>query len=142
EWRYCSEHRLAIRDAEARLGDLLLPGPDGRCHASSLGPVRCDPHYTPDDDAIRSLRLVGDRLRTLETRPWRDWIAETPVLPALDDALDETPLERTIAAKLGYLEAACGQPRTHLRIDEERLIIERCERPSVRAFSELAARSE
>lgn len=142
QWRYCGERRLVVREAEARPGDVLMPGPDGRCQAPSLGAVRCDPHYIPDDDALRSLRLVGDRLRTLETKSWSDWVAETPLLPALDDALDETPLERAIAAKLGYLEAACQKPRTHLRIEEERLVIARCKRPSVRAPAELAARSE
>ncbi len=142
QWRFCGEHRFAVRDADAQPGDVLMPGPDGRCQAPSLGALRCDPHYIPDDDALRSLRLVGDRLRTLEAKSWSDWIAETPLLPALDDALDETPLERAIVAKLGYLEAACQQPRTHLRLDEERLAVARCKRPSVRAPSELAARSE
>ena len=113
QWEYCGERHIVIRDTEARAGDLLLPAADGRFHAPSLGPIRCDPHYSPDDDALRCLRLVGDRLRTLENRPWRDWVAETPLLPELADALDETPLERDIASKIGYLESACERPRTH-----------------------------
>lgn len=142
QWKYCGERRISIRDAEVRSGDLLLPAPDGRCQAPSLGPVRCDPHYSPDDDALRSLRLVGDRLHTLETKPWLDWAAETPLLPTLADALDETPLEQQIKSRVGYLEAACERPRTHLRLEEERLVVARCKRPSARAPSELAARSE
>lgn len=142
QWRYGGEGRIGIRGAEARSGDLLLPGADGGCHAPSLGSVRCDPSYSADDDALASLRLVGERLRTLEVRPWSDWVVETPLLPALDDALDETPLERQIAAKIGHLEAACERPRAHLRIDEERLAVARCKRPSPRAPRELAARSE
>lgn len=142
QWEYCGERRIEIRDAEARPGDLLLPGPDGRCHAPSLGMVRCDPACSADDDALRSLRLVGERLHTLETKPWSDWIAETPLLPALDDSLDETPLEQQTAAKIGYLEAACERPRTHLRIDEDRLVVARCKRISPRAPGELAAHSE
>src|SRR5688572_17541101 len=85
QWKYCGEQRIKIRDAEARPGDLLLPGADGRCHAPSLGLLRCDPHFSADEDALRSLRLVGDRLRTLETTAWSEWVAETPLLPALDD---------------------------------------------------------
>lgn len=142
QWEYGGQHRITIRDAVVRSGDVVFPGTDGRCQAPSLGPVRCDPHYTPDDDALRSLRLIGERLRALESKPWRDWVAETPLLPALEDALDETPLERAIVAKLGHLEAACERPRTHLRIDEERVVIGRCKRPSVKAPTELAARSE
>lgn len=121
---------------------MLIPGPDGRCHAASLGPIRCDYHCVPDDDALRTLRIVNDRLRKLEPKTWGDWIAETPLLHALDDALDETPLERAIAKSIGCLEAACEQPRTHLRIEEERLSVARCKRPSIRASTELAARSE
>ena len=142
QWRYCGEYPVAVRDAEAWSGDVLMPDPSGRCNVPSLGPIRCDPHYVPDDDALRSLRIVGDRLRALEAKPWTDWVAETPLLPALDDALDETPLEKEIAMKLGSLEAACQRPRTDLRIDEERLPVGRCKRASAKAPGELAARSE
>jgi hypothetical protein len=89
-----------------------------------------------------SLRVVGDGLRALEAKAWSDWIAETPLIPTLHEALDETPIEKEIAMNLGYLEADCQRPRTDLRIDEERMPVGRCKRASARAPSELAARSD
>ena len=142
QWRYCGGEPLTLRDATARPGDVLIPDPSGRCHVPTFGPIRCDPHYVPDDDALRALRVVGDGLKRLDAKSWNDWTAETPVLPALDDALDETPFEKAVSLKLGYLEAACQRPRTDLRIGEERLLVARCKRASARAPGELAARSE
>lgn len=142
QWQYLGERGLSVRDTVAMPGDVLMPGQDGRCGAPNLGAIRCDPQFVADDDALRSLRLVGQRLRMLEAKSWSDWTAETPLLPTLDDALDEAPIERAIATKLGYLEVACLKPRTHLRLEEERLVVARCKRPSARAPSTLAARSE
>jgi len=142
QWRYCGERRISIGEAEAQSGDVLMPGSDGRCRVPNAGPVRCDPRCIADEDALRSLRLVGGRLRAMARDDWESWTAETPLLPALDEALEETALERTIAMKLGYLECACKQPRTHLRLEEERLLVGRCKRPSPKAPNVLAARSE
>jgi hypothetical protein len=142
QWQYAGAEELLVRDALARNGDLLLPSSDGRCGAASLGSLRTDARLVPDDDALLSLRLIGQRLERLQGRTWREWIAETPVLPMHGDALEESALERLLADRLGDLDAACHRPRTHLKLEEERLLVSRCQRPSPRAPAVLSARSE
>lgn len=142
QWMYVGEQHIRVRDAEMHQGEVLLPAVDGRFRAPSMSSVRTDAEYFPDEDALRSLRLVGDRLAILETDTWSEWIRETPLLPTLNDTLDETPLERQVAANIGYLEAACDRPRTHLRTDEERILVSLCKRSSSRASEVLAAHSE
>jgi hypothetical protein len=85
---------------------------------------------------------VAGRLDAIREADWSRWLQEPPVLPAINENLDETDIEREIAKKVGYLEAACQLPRTHLANDEERLDVSRCKRPATRAMLVLATRSD
>ena len=142
QWAYAGSAPIPIRDTHAEPDDLLLPDHDGRFRSADLGALRTHPHLSADEDAYRSLRLIGDQLGALDVADWNAWTAQTPLVPALSDALDETLLERQLRAGLGYLEAVCQKPRAHLKYEEKRQLVSRCKRPSVRAAQVLAARSE
>lgn len=142
QWRYVAAAPLELRGALARAGDLLLPGEDGRLGCPDLAALEAEPRLVADAHAVRSLRLFGERIAGLDGRPWADWAGESPLLPLLKSDFEETELEREIAKRLGYLEAACRRPRSDLHAIAERQEVSRCKRPARRAPEVLAARSE
>lgn len=142
QWMYVGSDSLTVQDARANPGDVLLPGGDGRASFGDYPHVACNPKLVWDDAAIRTMANVADRLDAIREADWSRWLQEPPVLPAINENLDETDIEREIAKKVGYLEAACQRPRTHLENDEERLDVSRCKRPATRAMLVLATRSD
>lgn len=142
QWVYVGPGTLAIQDARMVPGEVLLPGSDGRAGLGESPHVACNPKLVWDDAAIRTMGNLGGRLDSIRAAAWSRWLEEPPILPAINENLDESDIEREIAIKLGYLEAACQRPRTHLENDEERLDVSRCKRPATRAMVLLATRSD
>ena len=142
QWIHVGTESLTVQDARAIPGDVLLFGGDGRAGLAEHPHVACNPKLVWDDAAIRTMANVYGRLDAIRDAKWARWLLEPPVLPAIDENLDETDIEREIARKVGYLEAACQRPRTHLENDEERLDVARCKRPATRAMVVLATRSD
>ena len=133
---------LSIRQALAAPGDAVLPSAEGTYHSNALGNARVDARTIPDLDALRSLRLMGAGISKRVGSPFLDWLDEPPLMPPVDETLDETELEQVTKRKLPHLESLCRAPRTHLTLEEERQLVGRCKRPSTRAPMVLAARSE
>lgn len=102
-----------MRHALAEPGEALLPGPDGRFQAPDLGDARADPQTVPDPDAWRSLRVMAQGVKRRLGAPWLDWLDEPPLMPPIDDTLDETELEQFVKLKLGNMETACTLPRSN-----------------------------
>lgn len=142
QWIYDGTGAITVQDARAIPGDVLLPGGDGRAGFGDYPHVACNQKLVWDDAAIRTMANVAGRLDAIRDADWSRWLEEPPVLPAINESLDETDIEREIAKKVGYLEAACQRPRTHLENDEERLDVARCKRPATRAMFVLATRSD
>ncbi len=143
QWRYIGRNTVPIRGAIASQGDILLAAGDGAYHLSEPIDQPPDPWLIPDEDARRVLRMMGE---SIENRclghGWLEWLAEPPLMPPVDDVLDETELEQFLTKKLGHLEAVCRRPRMHLKLEEERQLVSRCRRPSMRAAQVLASHSE
>lgn len=133
---------VQVRQALAHTGDIFLPDGDGRFQCPLLPDIRVDPQTVPDSDALRCLRLLGTGIGNRVGSPLIDWLEEPPLMPPVDETLDETELEQIARAKLTHMEAVCRRPRTHLKLEEERQLVARCQRPAVRAPMVLAARSE
>ena len=133
---------LAIRQALAEPGDAALPSAEGTFHSPTLSNVRVDPRTIPDPDALRCLRLMGAGIAKRIGAPFLEWLDEPPLMPPVDETLEETELEQVTKRKLPHLESVCRGPRTHLKLEEERQLVGRCKRPSTRAPMVLAARSE
>ena len=142
QWRWDGPGALRVRHALAGAGQALVPSEDGRFQGPDLGAIRADPATVPDPDACRSLRGMGQGVKRRQGHPWLEWLDEPPLMPPLDDTLDETELEQVAKARLGDMETACRQPRTLLHLDEERQLVGRCHRPSRRAPMVLAAHTE
>jgi hypothetical protein len=142
QWVYDGSGAITVQDARAVPGNVLLPGSDGKAGLAEHPHVACNSKLVWDDAAIRTMANVAGRLDAIRDADWSRWLEEPPVLPAINENLDETDIEREIANKVGYLEAACQRPRTHLENDEERLDVARCKRPATRAMLVLATRSD
>jgi len=143
QWRFTGRVPLRIRQVDIQRGDALLAGPDGSFHLAGLGDQRPEPATVPDRDALRTLNLMGEAIRERALgQPWLDWLTEPPLMRPASETLEETELERQMAAKLGRLDAVCKRPRMHLKLEEERQPVSRCKRPARRAAEVLAARSE
>lgn len=142
QWVYDGSGAITVQDARAVSGNVLLPGSNGKAGLAEHPHVACNSKLVWDDAAIRTLANVAGRLDAIRDADWSRWLSEPPVLLAINENLDETDIERELAKKVGYLEAACQRPRTHLENDEERVDVARCKRPATRAMQVLATRSD
>lgn len=143
QWRYVGRGPVPVRGAKASHGDILLAADDGAYHLSEPIEQPPDPWLIPDEDARRVLRMMGEGIENrCLGQGWLHWLDEPPLMPPVDDVLDETELEQFLAKKLGHLEAVCRRPRMHLKLEEERQLVSRCKRPSMRAAQVLASHSE
>ena len=142
QWIYAGSGTVAVQDARAVPGDVLMFRGDGRAGFAENHSAACNPRLVFDDAAIRSMANLSGRLNAIRRSRWSRWLEEPPVLAEISEDLDETDIEREIARKIGYLESACRRPRTHLENDEERLDVSRCKRPATRAMLVLANRSD
>lgn len=142
QWLFSGEGQAIIRESTVIKGDVTLPDADGKMNIHGHGVLRTDSRLVLDDDALRYMRLIGTRLDALNQENWFSWLDESPLVTDLQDALDEQPLERDVKKNIGFLEAVCLRPKTHLMLEEERLLVSRCKRPSSRAPMVLSARSE
>lgn len=142
QWQYVGEEHVFIRDSSASKGHVIIPDADGRANVECVGLLKIDPRLVLDPGALHHLSLIGDRLKGLSTESWLSWTNEPPLIPALQDDLKESNLEKELIAGLGNLEEVCKRPKTQLMIEEERLLVSRCKRPAVRAPIVLSARSE
>lgn len=142
QWQYVGNGHVTIRDFNASEGHVIIPDADGRANVEGVGLLKLDPRLVLDPGALQHLSLIGDRLKGLSSEAWLSWISEPPLIPALQDDLKESYLEKELIAGLGNLEEVCKRPKTQLMIEEERLPVSRCKRPAVRAPIVLSARSE
>lgn len=142
QWQYVGNELVFIRDPAASEGHVIIPDADGRVNVEGVGLLKLDPRLVLDPGALQHLSLIGDRLKGLSSEAWLSWINESPLIPALQDDLKESNLEKELIARLGNLEEVCKRPKTQLMIEEERLPVSRCKRPAARAPIVLSARSE
>ena len=142
QWIYVGIGSLAVQDARAAPRFILLPASDGKAGLGEHPHLACNHRLVWDDAAIRTMANLAARLDAIKEASWTRWLEEPPVLPVINENLNETDIEREIFLKIGYLEAACQRPRTHLENDEERLDVARCKRPATRAMLVLASRSD
>lgn len=130
-----------------RTGTFLVPDSGARWHLFSP-PTRAEGTFTRAQlletlDAS-SIRSVGHSMRHLFERggTWLDVFDVSPLVPGMSDRVELQQLEVRIKEDVGYLEEVCRRPRTHLRVEVERMPVSRARRFPPQAANYLAAHTE
>ncbi|MFC1580060.1 DUF2357 domain-containing protein [Thermodesulfobacteriota bacterium] len=98
----------------------------------------------PETSEESSIRTIGERLDDLmgEDAGWADWLTVLPLVPGISEKIEVNDLERAIDRHLGHLTEVCRKPRSHLRVEIERMTVSRARRIYARAGNYLAAHTE
>ena len=138
-----------INGCPAGAGDALTPGAAGDWALVQPGdtvPTRgrfcADP--LPDEQDVEAFLQLGGLLRDPEKAKcgWLNWSETSPLAPGLDEAIKPHPLEDRIEAELDHLVAVCRSPRTHIRVETERVLVQRARRIAPNAPAWLASHTE
>lgn len=130
-------------------GDVLVPGATGDWAIVRQGdatPIRGRffADATPREQDAAAILQLG-RLLTDPNKAaggWLDWSKISPLAPGLDKIVASHPLEEHIENELEHLVKVCHRPRTHIRIETERVLVSRARRIAPNASSWLAAHTE
>ena len=128
-------------------GDVLVPGatenwtlvrPDDTLRGNFLADT------LPDDQDVEALLQLGELLRNPDRAKggWLEWSYISPLAPRLDEAVKPHPLEDSIERELNHLTAVCRNPRTHIRVETERVLVARARRIAPDAPAWLASHTE
>ena len=130
-------------------GDALTPGAAGDWALVRPGDTvptrgRFFAEPLPDEQDVEAFLQLGGLLRDPEKAKggWLDWSETSPLAPGLDEAIEPHPLEDRIEAELDHLVAVCRTPRTHIRVETERVLVARARRIAPNAPAWLASHTE
>ncbi len=149
--------RLAVReDAPGELfmnslpahdGMFLVPESAGRWHLLR-GPERVEGTFPRaqmlDPLDVASIRTVGRSLGELVDQggTWLDVLDVSPLVPGMSNRAEFQRFEQLLKENVGHLEEVCRRPRTHLRVEVERMAVSRARRFPAQAANYLAAHTE
>ena len=130
-------------------GDVLAPDAAGEWtlqRPGDSGPIRGRffPDALPDEQDVTALLQLGGMLREPEKAKggWLEWNETNPLAPGLDETVEPHPLEDCIETELEHLAAVCRSPRTHIRMETERVHVARARRIARDAPAWLASHTE
>ena len=133
----------------AASGDVLSPDAAGEwalLRPGDASPIRGRffPDALPDEQDVTALLQLGGMLRDPEKAKggWLEWNETNPLAPGLDEAVKPHPLEDHIESELEHLVAVCRNPRTHIRMEIERVHVARARRIARNAPAWLASHTE
>ena len=133
---------LAVQDQA-----FLVPEPGGRwnllCGSERLQGIVPRAQMLDPLDAS-SIRSIGQTLTDLIDRngTWIDALGVSPLVPGMSSRSELQRFEQILMMGVGHLEEICRRPRTHLRVDVERLPVSRARRFPPQAGNFLAAHTE
>ena len=130
-------------------GDVLAPDPIGEWTLLRPGDTnpargRFFPDALPDEQDVTALLQLGGMLREPEKAKggWLEWDETSTLAPGLDEAVEPHSLEGCIETELEHLVAVCRKPRTHIRMETERVHVARARRIARNAPAWLASHTE
>ena len=133
----------------AGIGDALAPDAAGGWALRRPGdaiPVRGRffADALPGEQDVAALLQLGRMLREPEKAKggWLEWRDTSPLTPGLDEAVKPHVLEDRIENGLEHLAAVCRNPRTHIRMETERVLVARARRIARDAPAWLASHTE
>jgi len=96
------------------------------------------------DLLLESLQHFDKKLQKLpgQSNSWGSWVNVLPLVHDIEKNICPQPLEELLEKYLGHLEEICHHPRTHLKMETDRLPISRAQRISSHATEFLAAHTE
>lgn len=131
-----------------RSGDAVVPAQSGHWACEGRDNAQCGGHFfgqaAPGNQDYLALEQLGQGLdRLIEADGgWSQWSDVSPLAPGLDDSVDLHPFEKVIERDLEYLARVCHHPRTHIRVEDERVLTSRARRISSRASEWLASHTQ
>ena len=141
---------MRINGCPADAGDALTPGAASDWALIRPGdtvPTRgrffADP--LPDEQDVEALLQLGGLLRDPEKAKggWLDWSETSPLAPGLDEAIKPHPLRRTTSRPSSITSLPSAEtPRTHIRVETERVLVARARRIAPNAPAWLASHTE
>ncbi len=93
---------------------------------------------------VASIRTVGRDLGELIEGggTWLDVLGLSPLVPGMSNRAEFQPFEQLLTESVGHLAEVCRKPRTHLRVEIERMAVSRARRFPAQAANYLAAHTE
>lgn len=93
---------------------------------------------------IASIRTVGRSLGEVVAQggTWLDVLDVSPLVPGMSNRAEFQRFEQLLKENVGHLEEVCRRPRTHLRVEVERMAVSRARRFPAQAANYLAAHTE
>ena len=138
---------LFMNSFPACAGMFVVPESSGRWHLLQAaervdGTFARAPMLEPLD--VASIRKAGRSLGESvdQGRTWLDVLDISPLVPDVSDRAEVQRFEHVLKEQVGHLEEVCRRPRTHLRIDVERMAVSRARRFPAQAANYLAAHTE
>ncbi|WP_437907550.1 hypothetical protein WME95_06495 [Sorangium sp. So ce327] len=138
---------LFMNSFPAHDGMFLVPESAGRWHLLR-GSERVEGTFPRNQmldplDAA-SIRTVGRSLGELvdQSGTWLDMLDVSPLVPGMSNRAEFQRFEQLLKENVGHLEEVCRRPRTHLRVEVERMAVSRARRFPAQAANYLAAHTE
>ena len=93
---------------------------------------------------VTSILDVGKSIREVVSSggTWLDALDVSPLVPGMSERAELQEFEKLLADRLGHLVEVCQRPRTHLRVEVERVAVSKARRLATQASSYLAAHTE
>lgn len=93
---------------------------------------------------VASIRTVGHSISELidQGRTWLDVLDVSPLVPGMSNRAEFQRFEQLLKDNVGHLKEVCQRPRTHLRVEVERMAVSRARRFPAQAANYLASHTE
>lgn len=138
---------LFMNSLPAHDGVFLVPESAGRWHLLR-GAERVEGTFARaqmlDPLDVASIRTVGRSLGELVDQggTWLDVLDISPLVPGMSNRAEFKPFEQLLKESVGHLAEVCRKPRTHLRVEVERMAVSRARRFPAQVANYLAAHTE
>ena len=146
-WIVAPGTTMLVNRVDSEHGQALMPGPTGDWQLAKRGEFAArrggflgEP--LPSEQDVDSLRQLGKLLRDKADGGWLEWSDTSPLAPGLDEAVRFHPFESEVERELEHIEVVCRKPRTHIRLEVERELVDRARRIARDAPQWLASHTE